>query len=88
MVDPRPLVWMAAAVCLAIRLVTAWDNQRRLTRSVAHSIWFWLVPIKDLLQGAVWILAFLGNTVEWRGERFRVLRTGELVRMSQGRAGT
>jgi ceramide glucosyltransferase len=36
------------------------------------------VPIKDLLNAAVWLMAFLGNTVEWRGRRYRVRRGGLL----------
>lgn len=76
--DPRPIVWAGAALCLAVRLATAWDSQSRLTRSGAHGWWLWLVPVKDMLQGAIWALAFLGDRVEWRGERFRVLPSGEL----------
>lgn len=38
-----------------------------------------LAPLKDLLQVPIWALAFLGNTVVWRGERLRVLRGGKLV---------
>ena len=38
-----------------------------------------LAPVKDLLQIPIWALAFLGNTVEWRGQRLRVLRGGKLV---------
>ena len=40
----------------------------------------WLVPIKDLLQAAIWLLAFMGNRIEWRGERMRLRRDGTLVR--------
>ncbi len=35
--------------------------------------------IKDLLQVPIWALAFLGNTVVWRGQRLRVLPGGKLV---------
>src|ERR1039458_9532067 len=28
----------------------------------------WLIPVKDLLQAALWLLAFLGNHIEWRGQ--------------------
>lgn len=38
------------------------------------------VPLlKDLLQVPIWALAFLGNTVVWRGQRLRVLPGGKLV---------
>src|SRR5207244_3557069 len=38
----------------------------------------WLVPVKDLLQAALWLLAFLGNRIEWRGQRLRLRRDGTL----------
>ena len=38
----------------------------------------WLVPLKDLLQAAIWLLAFLGNRIEWRGQRMRLRPNGTL----------
>jgi len=40
---------------------------------------FWLVPVKDLLQAALWLGAFLGNTVEWRGRKMELRRDGTLA---------
>jgi ceramide glucosyltransferase len=40
----------------------------------------WLPPLKDLLQTAIWLLAFMGNHVEWRGQRMRLRRDGTLVK--------
>lgn len=40
----------------------------------------WLVPARDFVGLAVWFAAFGGNTIEWRGERFR-LKDGKLTRM-------
>jgi ceramide glucosyltransferase len=84
-----PLLWLAAqphgpapyvaALCLGVRLLTAADNQRRLTQSLANMPWLWLAPVKDVLQSALWALAFLGNRVEWRGQRYRVDRSGKLI---------
>jgi len=42
----------------------------------------WLIPVKDLLQAVIWLLAFLGNRVEWRGERMRLRRDGTLERLT------
>jgi hypothetical protein len=39
----------------------------------------WLVPVKDLLQAAIWAGAFLGNTVEWRGQKMHLRRDGTLI---------
>lgn len=84
--DSRPAVWTAVACFLAVRLAAAADNQHRLTGSLAHVPWLGLVLVKDVLQCALWALAFLGDTVEWRGERFRVRRNGELAPLGQERA--
>jgi ceramide glucosyltransferase len=43
--------------------------------------YFWLVPVKDLLQAAIWLLAFLGNRIEWRGHKLRLRQDGTLERL-------
>jgi ceramide glucosyltransferase len=73
-----PLGLLAAPVCVMIRILSAGDLQRRITGSSAHWKYFWLVPIKDLLQAAIWVGAFLGNRIAWRGQRFRLRRDGTL----------
>jgi ceramide glucosyltransferase len=40
----------------------------------------WLLPVRDLVGLAIWIASFFGNTVEWRGLRFR-LNKGKLVKL-------
>jgi ceramide glucosyltransferase len=76
-----PVCAMMAMACVAIRIVAAGDLQRRLTRSLTHLGWFWMTPIKDLLQAAVWVGAFLGNRIEWRGQQFRLRRDGTLKKV-------
>lgn len=39
----------------------------------------WLLPFADILSIALWVLAFSGNTVTWRGLRYRMTRGGHLV---------
>ena len=83
-----PLVWLLAQPsvlvlsicvgCLVVRIVSALDLQQRLTKSRAHFIHWWLVPVKDLLQLALWFLSFAGNSIEWRGQRMRLRRDGTL----------
>lgn len=83
-----PLLWIGlcpglwsgvgAGLCLAVRVLTAFDNQRRLTGSSAHLRWLWLALVKDILSVALWVLAFAGSVVEWRGERYRIQRNGTI----------
>lgn len=78
--QPNQLGLIGVAVCLPLRIATALDHQRRLTQACAHVPYAWLIPVKDLLAVPIWAQAFLGNDVEWRGRRYRVLRGGKLVK--------
>jgi ceramide glucosyltransferase len=73
-----PLAVIFAAVCLVTRIVTADDLQRRLSPMHPRLHDFWLVPVKDLLQAVLWVGAFAGNHIEWRGEKYRLRRDGTL----------
>jgi ceramide glucosyltransferase len=70
---------IASAVFLFVRILVAVDLQWQLTGLFAHIAYAWLVPIKDLLQTAIWFCAFVGNRIEWRGRKFTLLRDGTLV---------
>ena len=68
-----------AIMSLMIRIVLAENLQRRFTPERNLVSPFWLVPVKDLLQAAIWFCAFAGNTVEWRGRKMTLRRDGTLV---------
>jgi ceramide glucosyltransferase len=38
----------------------------------------WLLPLRDLVALILWTVGFAGNTIVWRGERFR-LKNGRLL---------
>jgi len=40
----------------------------------------WMLPLRDLIAVAIWLISFFGHTVTWRGDRFR-LRNGRLKRI-------
>ena len=89
-----PLLWLAASwtsgfagvgavlpACLGFwlfRIAAAAWQEWRLTGSRAHFRYFWMAPVKDLLNVAVWVAAFAGNQIQWRGRRYRVLPGGRL----------
>lgn len=68
-------------VFMLMRMVVVYDLLRRLARSPAYADYLWLVPIKDLLQAAIWLGAFTGNRVEWRGEKFKLRRDGTMEKV-------
>lgn len=69
---------MAALVLLAARVVIARNLQRRFNNGGQKPAPSWLVPVKDLLQAAIWAIAFCGNKIEWRGRKMRLRRDGNL----------
>jgi ceramide glucosyltransferase len=80
-----PLALIAASAILAARILAAFDLQQRLTLSTGHARDFWLVPLKDLLQAVLWLCAFAGNHIEWRGEHYGLRRDGTLEKIEQTR---
>jgi len=68
-----------------LRIIIAQNLQSRLTRSSDDFAYFWLVPLKDLLQGAIWLCAFVGNRIEWRGQVYRLRRDGTLIKTDDRR---
>jgi len=71
------LILLLARIALAQKLQHYFTPGRRLISDA------WLVPLKDLMQTAVWFAAFSGNTVEWRGRRMQLLRDGTLTELSR-----
>ncbi|MBA4149206.1 MAG: bacteriohopanetetrol glucosamine biosynthesis glycosyltransferase HpnI [Verrucomicrobia bacterium] len=72
------VMFLPVLIFWPIRMFIALNLQEKLTGSLLHYRYFWLIPIKDLLGFAIWLLSFFGNKVEWRGQTFRVQRGGEL----------
>ena len=87
-----PVLWLAASLVetqtlcapltaiafLFLRIALAQNLQRRFTPERELVSPFWLVPVKDLLQAALWLCAFAGNTVEWRGRKMKLRPDGTL----------
>jgi len=85
-VNPGPIVLGFSLGCWLTRIGAGLDLQARITRRRDHLVYWWLIPIKDLLQCVIWLLAFTGHHIEWRGERMLLRRDGTLVRINRGRS--
>ena len=87
-----PLVWLAVspvtatvvivAAMLIFRILAAMNLNHRLAQTRAPGGFWWLVPMKDLLQTVIWLAAFAGNNIEWRGQRCQLSRDGKLVKIA------
>ena len=74
----KMLYALAAFVLLLARIVLARSLQRTFNGGGQKPAPFWLVPVKDLLNAAIWAIAFSGNKIEWRGRKMRLRRDGNL----------
>jgi ceramide glucosyltransferase len=72
--------WTGLAFVLSLRLTVAFVVGWRVLRSHDVLRYAWLIPLRDLIAVAVWIISLGGHTVTWRGERFR-LKNGKLTRI-------
>ena len=75
-----PILLTIGGICVLVRVMIANSLQSRLTQSSSHRRYFWLAPVKDVLHTAIWLCAFMGNHIEWRGQKYRLRRDGTLVK--------
>jgi ceramide glucosyltransferase len=74
---------LTATAFLLVRIVLAQKLQYYFTPGRKLISDAWLVPVKDLLHTVIWVSAFSGNTVEWRGRKMRLRRDGTLIEKNQ-----
>ncbi|MFY9550740.1 MAG: bacteriohopanetetrol glucosamine biosynthesis glycosyltransferase HpnI [Thermoanaerobaculia bacterium] len=68
-----------AGLALVLRLAMAWYVAVRCLRDPLSRRFLWLVPLRDLLGFGLWLSAFFGHMVDWRGSRFRLGPGGRLL---------
>lgn len=65
----NPLWWPVLAVTVAMRGVAAWVVSQLVLRAGMN--WL-LLPLEDIAGFCFWIAGFFGNTIVWRGRRYRL----------------
>jgi ceramide glucosyltransferase len=73
--------WGTLAVTLFLRFAVALIIGRGILRDAQALKYAWMIPLRDLVAVAVWIVSLSGHTVTWRGDRFH-LKDGKLKRVS------
>jgi len=75
-----PGLWPVSLLTIAVRAAAAYVVSARVLR--ARINWL-LVPLEDLLGFIFWIAGFFGNTVLWRGRRYRLYADGRFELVSR-----
>jgi len=70
-------VWVLLASALILRYAVMLATAVYIFRDSRPFRYFWLLPFRDIVALAVWILCYAGRQVVWRGKRF-VLVNGKL----------
>jgi ceramide glucosyltransferase len=78
----RPVWWPVPVIAIVIRFLAAYTVSARVLK--ARLNWL-LLPVEDLAGFCFWLAGFFGNTISWRGRRYRLYSDGrfELVASSR-----
>ena len=68
-----PAWWPIVLLALAARAAAAYTVSARVLRGRIN--WL-LLPVEDLIGFCFWIIGFFGNTISWRGRRYRLHSDG------------
>ncbi len=68
-----PAWWPVLPLAIGVRALAAYTVSSRVLKAKIN--WL-LLPIEDLMAFCFWIAGFFGNTISWRGRRYRLFSDG------------
>ena len=72
------LSWLVLSITLPMRFIMAWVIGVKVLNDEVTKKYFWLIPIADIVRFIIWCCGFVGNTIEWRGTKFKLVKNGKL----------
>jgi len=91
-----PQLWPAGLVTTVFRALAVWSTAGWVLHDPLTRRRLWLVPVQDIISFLLWFAGFFGNTIDWRGRRYKlspdgrfqfvagISETGEQRRTSSG----
>src|SRR5580658_7583801 len=71
-----PRLWPLLVITGFFRALAAWSTAGWVLHDPLTRQRWWLVPVQDLISVFVWVAGLFGNTIDWRGRRYTLLRDG------------
>jgi ceramide glucosyltransferase len=71
-----PKLWPLVVVTVLFRTLAAWSTATSVLHDPLTKRRWWLIPLQDLIGACVWVAGFFGNTIDWRGRRYKLLHDG------------
>ncbi|QIR41201.1 glycosyltransferase [Tolypothrix sp. PCC 7910] len=71
--------WVVLAITWVMRSLMAWVVGVTMLNDQVAKQFFWVIPARDLFHFAIWCSGFVGSTVVWRGQKFKLSAGGKLV---------
>lgn len=75
------IAWTIIVLTWTTRLMMGWVVGVMLTQDSIARKYLIMIPLCDLFGFIIWCCGFLGNTIEWRGQKFLLSRDGKLLPM-------
>jgi ceramide glucosyltransferase len=77
LVAVTPTRWPVLVAAVIFRAVAAWATAGRVLRDPLTRRLWWSVPIADVASFVLWLAAFFGGTILWRGREYELSRDGK-----------
>jgi ceramide glucosyltransferase len=77
-----PFGWTGLVITWMMRLIMGWIVGVRLLNDTIATKFLLVVPLRDLLNCAIWCYSLVGSKIEWRGQQLRLTKGGKLVAIS------
>ncbi|WGV24036.1 bacteriohopanetetrol glucosamine biosynthesis glycosyltransferase HpnI [Halotia branconii] len=82
------LGWSGLIIAWIMRLIMGWVVAIKVIRDQVSQKFLWIIPISDLIQFAIWCYGFIDGTIEWRGQRLKLIKGGKLMAMTNSTANS
>jgi ceramide glucosyltransferase len=80
LIAAAPQWWLLILPTAFLRAWAAFSVAGLVLRDPLCRRYWWAIPLQDILSFIFWLAGFFGNTIVWRGRRYRLLRDGRFER--------